>query len=249
MSSTTLDTSEIAGFNAIADQWWDENGPMKPLHRLNPTRIAYIRRQAAEAFSLDRQSVRPLDGLSVLDIGCGAGLVSEPLARLGAQVTGIDAAADALTVGRKRVAASGLDIDYRQSTAEDLAAQGRQYDLVTALEIVEHTADPALFLTSCARLVKPGGLLILSTLNRTLKGLALGVVAAEYVLGLVPRGTHDWRKFLRPSEISRPLRSAGVNVTDVTGLSPDLRAGPPGTAFKLSRDVSVNYILTGHKAG
>ena len=183
--------------------------------------------------------MRPFAGLRMLDVGCGAGLLSEPLARLGAKVTGIDPAADVLRVARRRAVDQELEIDYRQTTVEALAANGSRFDLVCALEVVEHVPDPDAFLATCVRLVRPGGALVLSTLNRTARAFALGIVAAEYVLGWLPRGTHSWRRFRRPSEVARPLRRAGAEVVDVTGTVYD----PLRDRFVLSSDLQVNYML------
>ena len=206
--SSTVDPAEIERFSRIAEEWWDPTGKFAPLHRLNPVRIGYIRDRAAAHWQRDALSGTPLQGLSLLDIGCGGGLLSEPMARLGAQVTGVDAAARNIAVAALHAEKQGLAIDYRQGTAEALAESGGQFDIVLALEIVEHVADVELFLKSCGRMVKPGGLLFLSTLNRTAKAWALAIAGAEYVLGWLPRGTHDWKKFLKPSEVVNGLAPA-----------------------------------------
>jgi 2-polyprenyl-6-hydroxyphenyl methylase/3-demethylubiquinone-9 3-methyltransferase len=258
-AASTVDAAEVAKFAALAAEWWDPHGPLRPLHKLNPVRLGFIRDEAEKAFGTLVSSVdgsrlpgggsasppstpparRPLSGLTLLDIGCGGGLVSEPMARLGARVTGVDAAPEGIGAARARAEQSGLAIDYRVATAEALAAAGEAFDIVVALEIVEHTADPTLFLTTCARLVAPRGLLVVSTLNRTPRAFALGVVGAEYILGWLPRGSHDWSKFLRPDEVAAPLRDAGMEVGDPVGMTWSLANGEWG----LSRDASINYLL------
>ena len=234
----SIDAREIAGFAAVADQWWDTSGPFRPLHRLNPVRLAYIRDALTGHFGLTSQD-RPLEGLAIADIGCGGGLICEPLARLGATVTGIDAAPEALAVARAHAEGAGLAIEYLESTAEAVAASGRRFDAVMALEIVEHVADRTAFVADCCRLVKPGGSLVMSTLNRTPRAFALAIVGAEYLLRWVPRGSHRWRKFVRPAELARDLRLGGARTTDVSGLAYD----PLRDRWSRSRDVAVNYIL------
>jgi 2-polyprenyl-6-hydroxyphenyl methylase/3-demethylubiquinone-9 3-methyltransferase len=233
------DSAEIIKFDRLASRWWDESGPMAPLHKLNPTRLAYLRDRMADRLGRDPLGPRPLAGIAALDVGCGGGLVTEPLARLGARVTGIDLAAANVEIARRHAAVSGLDIDYRMATAETLAAEGDGFDLVCCLEVVEHVPNPAALLTTCARLVRPGGALVLSTLNRTARAFALGIVTAEYVLGWLPRGTHRWSRFVRPSEAAAPLRRAGLTVRDLSGVVYD----PLVDRFRLSRDLSVNYML------
>ena len=241
---STVDSAEIERFTRIAGEWWDANGKFAPLHKLNPTRIGYIRDRAARHFGRDALS-SPLAGLSILDIGCGGGLLSEPMARLGGSVTGLDAGDKNVAVAALHAQGQGLAIDYRQGTAEALAETGAQYDIVLALEIVEHVADVDLFLRSCGQLVKPGGLLFLSTLNRTAKAWALAIAGAEYVLGWVPRGTHDWKKFLKPSEVVRGLAHGGVTAKEIVGVvySPLSRQWSLNT-----RDLDVNYMLHGSKS-
>lgn len=235
----SIDAREIAGFAAVADRWWDTDGPFRPLHRINPLRLGYIRDALVAAHGLDGDRDRPLSGLSIADIGCGGGLLCEPLARMGATVTGIDASPEALAVARAHAASSGLAIDYVEATAEQLVAEGRRFDAVTALEIVEHVADRPTFVADCCRLVKPGGSLVLSTLNRTSRAFALAIVGAEYVLRWVPRGSHRWSKFVRPAELARDLRQGGARTLDVRGLAFD----PLADRWSLSRDVAVNYIV------
>ncbi len=231
--------AEIDKFAAMAAEWWDDSGPMAPLHALNPARLGYLRDRACGHFGRSPRDLRPLAGLTVLDAGCGAGLVSEPLARMGAAVTGIDATAETIGVAQAHAADAGLAIDYRVAAVEDLVAEGVTFDLVVSLEVVEHVADAQVFLADCARLTRPGGALVLSTLNRTQKSFALAIVGAEYMAGLVPRGTHDWRKFVRPSEMRRGLAAGGATLTDVSGLKPGVGLD---TWHLAPRDVGVNYL-------
>lgn len=239
-AETTVDPVEVERFARIASEWWDPVGKFAPLHRLNPVRIGYIRDRAAAHWRRDALSGTPLAGLSVVDIGCGGGLLSEPMRRLGATVTGIDAASDNIAIAALHADKQGLAIDYRRSTAEALAGAGERFDIVLALEIVEHVADAGLFLRSCSRLMKPGGLLVLSTLNRTAKAWALAIAGAEYVLGWLPRGTHDWRKFLKPSEVARGLRSSGLDVREIVGVV----YSPLSRTWSVNRtDLDVNYML------
>ncbi len=245
---------EVAKFGRLAETWWDPEGEMRPLHRLNPTRLAYIRDAACRHFGRDPHADRPLAGLRAVDIGCGGGLISEPLARLGAEVLGIDATPESLEVARRHAAAAGLAetgcrLSYRRTTAEALLAEGARFDLVVSLEVVEHVADPAAFLETCGRLVAEpaptrgasGGLLVISTLNRTLKALALAKIGAEYVLRWLPAGTHDWRKFVKPHEAAAALRAAGLSVTDASGLV----YNPLTDGWRLAkRDLEVNYMMT-----
>jgi 2-polyprenyl-6-hydroxyphenyl methylase/3-demethylubiquinone-9 3-methyltransferase len=227
---------EVRRFDELAASWWDPAGPMAPLHKLNPVRLAYIRERV---FAADQRKMRPFEGLSILDVGCGAGLLSEPLARLGGRVVAIDPAGDGLEVARRRAEEAGLDIDYRKASLGELSGGKARFDLVAALEVLEHVPDPSAFLADCVGLVRPGGAVVLSTLNRTARSFALGIVATEYLLGWLPRGTHVWRRFLKPSEIARPLRRAGAVVHDVTGMVYD----PIRDRFRLSDDVSVNYLM------
>jgi len=242
--ASTIDPAEVERFARIAEEWWDPSGKFAPLHRLNPVRLAYIRDRCALHWNRDALSGLPLEGRSLLDIGCGGGLISEPMARLGARVTGIDAAGRNIATASLHAERQGLAIDYRETTAEALADRGAQFDIVLALEIVEHVADVELFLRSCGQLVKPGGLLFLSTLNRTAKAWALAIAGAEYVLRWLPRGTHDWKKFLKPSEVVRGLRSGGIDSQEIVGVV----FSPLSRRWSLSRsDLDVNYMLYGTK--
>mgnify|MGYP001285168942 FL=1 len=236
---TTIDPREIAHFTSLAAEWWNPAGKFRPLHKFNPVRLAYIRDQVAAHFGRDPRSATPLAGLRVLDIGCGGGLLSEPLARMGADVVGADASATNIEVARIHAAESGVEIDYRATTAEDLAAAGERFDVVLNMEVVEHVADVDLFLTSCASMVRPGGLMFVATINRTPKALALAIFGAEYVLRWLPRGTHKYEKLVRPEEIERPVTTAGMAIVDRTGVF----YNPLQDRWNLSRDMDVNYMV------
>jgi 2-polyprenyl-6-hydroxyphenyl methylase/3-demethylubiquinone-9 3-methyltransferase len=235
----TVDRHDIDRFAAQALNWWDPRGSFRPLHQINPVRIDFIRRELLAHFRGDPRSLSPFAGLRLADIGCGGGLIAEPMARLGFAITGIDADAKAIDVARTHAAANGLAIDYRIADVEILAAGSERFDAVLALEIVEHVADRDRFLTALAGLIKPGGMLIGATLNRTARSFALAIVGAEYVLRWLPAGTHDWNRFVRPSEFSLPLRRAGLATTRLAGLNYDWRGG----AWRVSDDLSVNYML------
>lgn len=243
---STILANEPEKFGALAQSWWDPNGPFKPLHRLNPVRLSYIRHQITTLRNLnlskEEAMAQPFTGLSVLDIGCGGGLVAEPMARLGGKVTALDASENTLAVARDHAAAQGLLIDYRLSGPENLPPE-EGFDVVLALEVIEHVDDHMLFLRTCAKLVNPGGLLILSTLNRTLKAFLLAKIGAEYIVRWLPKGTHDWRLFMRPSEIAAVLMQEGLKLRDVTGLS----YNPLFSLWTTGRDTSVNYIMTFQK--
>lgn len=246
--TSTVDDSEVARFSAIADEWWDERGKFAPLHKLNPVRIGYLRDQIIRHFfagsDAHGQSATPLNNLSLVDIGCGGGLISEPMARLGANVTGVDASDVNIRVASLHAQNSGLTIDYRATTAEQLAIEGAQYDVVLALEIIEHVLDIGLFYDAISHLVKPGGLIILSTLNRTAKSYAMGIVGAEVVLRWLPRGTHTWSKFVKPSEMASALRKRGFTVTDTSGIT----FSPFNWSFSLNaKDLDVNYLMVAAK--
>ncbi len=240
----TVDPSEIAKFEAMAAEWWDPHGKFKPLHMLNPCRLDYITQQIAGEFDRDLKAPRPFEGLRLLDIGCGGGLLSEPMARLGATVVGADAAEGNLPVARIHAEQSGLQIDYRHTTAEDMAAAGEQFDVVLNMEVVEHVADPLGFLTASQQLLKPGGLLICSTINRNPKSYAMAIIGAEVVMRWLPRGTHEWNKFITPDELFDLLRQAGLEPVDRKGFV----FNPILWSWSISdRDLSVNYVTASVK--
>ncbi|HEY0439515.1 MAG TPA: bifunctional 2-polyprenyl-6-hydroxyphenol methylase/3-demethylubiquinol 3-O-methyltransferase UbiG [Xanthobacteraceae bacterium] len=238
-AASTVDPREVAQFAGLAGRWWDEAGEMRMLHRLNPVRLKYIRDQALAVFGRDSRRLDALAGLRVLDIGCGGGILSEPLARMGGEVVGIDPAAANIEAARRHAEASGLSIDYRATTAEALADAGERFDIVLAMEVVEHVADVDLFVRRAGEMVKPGGLAVFATINRTLKSFALAIVAAEYLLGWLPRGTHSWDKLVTGEELESALTRAGVAVRDETGVVYDLVSG----AWRLSADMDVNYMV------
>ncbi|WP_417474437.1 bifunctional 2-polyprenyl-6-hydroxyphenol methylase/3-demethylubiquinol 3-O-methyltransferase UbiG [Leisingera sp.] len=241
---STVDPAEIAKFEAMAAEWWDPNGKFKPLHMLNPCRLDYITRQIAGEFGRDLTSQSPFEGLRLLDIGCGGGLLSEPMARLGATVVGADAAEGNLPVARIHAAQSGLEIDYRHVTAEALAEAGEQFDVVLNMEVVEHVADPQSYLTATQALLKPGGLQICSTINRNAKSYAMAIVGAEVIMRWLPRGTHDWAKFITPDELFELLRKAGLTPVDRKGFV----FNPITWSWSISdRDLSVNYVTASTK--
>jgi len=242
---STVDPSEIAKFEAMAAEWWDPNGKFKPLHMLNPCRLDYITSQIADEFDRDLASDAPLSGLRILDIGCGGGLLSEPMARLGADVVGADAAEGNLPVARIHAEHSGLRIDYRHTTAEALAEAGETFDVVLNMEVVEHVADPLSYLTATQQLLKPGGLQICSTINRNPKSYAMAIFGAEVVMRWLPRGTHDWSKFITPDELFDLLQQAGLTPVDRKGFV----FNPIFWSWSLSaRDLSVNYVTASIKS-
>jgi len=263
-SNASVDRDEVARFAALAESWWEPDGPLRALHRLNPTRIAFVRDRVRAHFApatgpddrplarkddrplarkddrpLARKNDRPLAGRDLIDVGCGGGLLAEPMARLGARVVAIDAAAESVRVATAHAEAVGLAIDYRQATAEALVAEGARFDVVLAMEIIEHVADRDAFLAAAAGLVAPGGMLIAATLNRTAKAFAQAIIGAEYLLGWLPPGTHDWHRFARPAEIARSLRQGGLTVTEVAGVGYD----PIDDRWSLTNDPAVNYML------
>lgn len=235
---TTADAEDVARFSRMAETWWDATGPFKPLHALNPVRMAFIRDHAAAQHGRDPLQSRPLRGLKVLDIGCGGGLLCEPLCRLGATVTGIDASQENIAIARSHAQAMGLTIDYRAALPEVLADEGLQFDLVVSMEVIEHVADVDGFVGAAAALTHPAGGVALATLNRTLKSLAMAKIAAEYLLRWLPVGTHDWRKFVRPSELAAGLRRTGLSVVDLKGVTYQ----PFNDDWVLSDDLDVNYM-------
>ncbi|MGV3651651.1 MAG: bifunctional 2-polyprenyl-6-hydroxyphenol methylase/3-demethylubiquinol 3-O-methyltransferase UbiG [Devosia sp.] len=239
MSDTTINPDEIAKFTRMAEEWWDPKGKFKPLHKFNPVRLAYIRETALRRFGRDGHERRPLEGLRVLDIGCGGGLLCEPLARLGASVTGIDPAERNIAVARLHAEQSGLAIDYRAETAEAIAASGAKFDIVLNMEVVEHVDNVPLFMKSASDMVAPGGMMLVATINRTARAYALAIVGPEYVLRWLPRGTHDWKKFLTPDEISALVTRNGLRVAETLGVV----YHPLEDAWKKSTDTGVNYML------
>ena len=242
-STNTVDPAEVAKFEAMAAEWWDPNGKFRPLHLMNPCRLDYITRQIAAEFGRDLTSEAPLAGLRLLDIGCGGGLLAEPMARLGATVVGADAAPRNIPVAQLHAQQSGLDIDYRHTPAEALAA-GEQFDVVLNMEVVEHVASPLDYLTACRMLLKPGGLMICSTLNRNAKSFMMAIVGAEWVMRWLPKGTHDWAKFITPDELYGLLRQAGLDPVDRQGMV----FNPLGWSWSISpRDLSVNYVTASVK--
>jgi 2-polyprenyl-6-hydroxyphenyl methylase/3-demethylubiquinone-9 3-methyltransferase len=243
-AQTTVDPAEIAKFEAMAAEWWDLEGKFKPLHMLNPTRLDYITRQIAAEFDRDLMADKPFDGLRILDIGCGGGLLCEPMARLGADIVGADAAQRNIPVAQVHAEQSGLDIDYRFTTAEDMAAAGEQFDIVLNMEVVEHVANPLSYLTACQQLLKPKGLHICSTINRNPKSFAMAIVGAEYVMRWLPKGTHEFNKFITPDELFTLLEQAGLNPVDRKGFKFDFL----GWSWSISdSDMSVNYVTAALK--
>jgi len=243
-AQTTIDPAEVAKFEAMAAEWWDPNGKFKPLHMLNPCRLDYITSQIAVEFDRDLQTDAPFAGLRILDIGCGGGLLSEPMARLGADVVGADAAARNIPVAQVHAQQSGLDIDYRHSSAEALAEAGERFDVVLNMEVVEHVSDPLAYLSACQALLKPGGLHLCSTINRNAKSFAMAIVGAEYVMRWLPKGTHEWSKFITPEELYRLLEQSGLSPVDRKGFV----FNPVAWSWSLSaRDLSVNYVTASVK--
>lgn len=242
--SRLVDPSEIARFNALAAEWWNPNGPMKPLHRINPVRLSYLKDEFAKHFARDSRAMRPFEGLRLLDIGCGAGLVAEPMAKQGFAVTAIDLAEENIAAAKLHAEQSGVKVDYRAAAVETLPLDA-PFDAISLLEVVEHVPDVGEFIAEAARRLKPGGLLIASTLNRTLKAYALAIVGAEYVLRWVPRGTHDWQKFVTPNELEGHLEAASLTPIARQGLV----FNPLGNAWHLSSDCDVNYFVVARKAG
>lgn len=239
----SVDRAEVARFDALAATWWDARGPMRVLHRFNPVRLAYIRDAVCRHHGRRPETPFALSGLSVVDVGCGGGVLSEPLARLGAAVTGLDPAAQNVAVARAHAEAEGVAVDYRAETIESVVAAGRRFDVVLIMEVIEHVPDMEAFVATAAAAVKPGGLLFAATLNRTLRAYALAIVGAEYVLGWLPRGTHDWEKFVTPAELSAALRAGGLAVTDTTGVVYD----PLADGWRASRDTAVNYMVAAER--
>lgn len=243
MTDTTINSAEVEKFVRMADEWWDPQGKFKPLHRFNPQRLQYIRDNAIRHFGRDGSIRRPLEGLRILDIGCGGGLLSEPMARLGAEVVGIDPAGENVQVAAVHARAGSLSIDYRAATSEDLAAAGEQFDIVLNMEVIEHVDNVPLFVKSCAQLVKPGGLMVVATINRTPRAYALAIVGAERVLRWLPPGTHNFAKFLTPDEVKVLIERNGMRITDRTGVV----YNPLRDEWRQSADMGVNYMLLAEK--
>lgn len=239
-SDATLDAEEVRRFSRIAAEWWDPNGKFRPLHQIGPPRLSFIRNAAITHFGREASSLRPLTGLTVLDIGCGGGLVSEPLCRMGGKVTGIDPAERNIAIAKGHAEPQGLAIDYRAVRVEDLVAAGDAFDIVACLEVVEHVPDPAKFMAECAALVRPGGLAIFSTLNRTFKSWALAIVGAEYVLAWLPRGTHQWNRFITPGEMTKYAAAAGLTTPRFEGIV----YSPIQDVWSRATDTDVNYLAS-----
>jgi 2-polyprenyl-6-hydroxyphenyl methylase / 3-demethylubiquinone-9 3-methyltransferase len=240
---STVDVAEVERFSALASEWWDPRGKMAVLHKFNPVRLGFIKEAACRHFGRDAKRLDALAGLRILDIGCGGGILSEPLARLGADVVGADPAKANVEAARLHAAEAGVAVDYRASTAEALADAGERFDVVLAMEVVEHVADLSLFIKRCAEMVKPGGLMVVATLNRTIKSFAFAIVGAEYLLRWLPRGTHQWDKFITPNELEAVLERHGLRTTDETGVIYNLVAD----RWQLSTDTDVNYMVTAEK--
>ena len=240
-SRSSIDPDEVALFSSVADQWWDPKGKFAPLHKFNPIRLAFIREQALARFRRDPKAAQPFDGLRLLDIGCGGGLLSEPMRRLGFAVTGVDASERNIGVAQLHAEHSGLIIDYRASTAEALIETSEApFDLILNMEVIEHVAEPATYLADCSRLLAPGGLMIVATLNKTLKSLAFAKIGAEYVLGWLPKGAHDWSKFIAPDDLRAMAAGEGLAVDGPFGVA----YNPLADRWTRSRDCSINYMIT-----
>lgn len=242
-ASATLDPAEVERFRRMAEEWWDPKGKFRPLHQIGPVRLQFIRDEVVRHTGRDARSLKPYTGLTFADIGCGGGLICEPLTRLGGKVIGIDPAQRNIEIARLHAEGQGLDVEYRPITVEELVAEGRTYDVVTSLEVIEHVPDPAAFIKECGRLVKPGGLLMLSTINRNVKSYVMAIVGAEYVLGWLPRGTHDWNRFITPDELSRYVTAAGLTAPSFKGFS----YNPLKDAWSIGSDTDVNYLASATK--
>ena len=242
-AASTVDEAEVARFSALAEEWWDTRGKMAVLHKFNPVRLAYVRDAACKRFARNPKQLDSLKDLRILDIGCGGGILCEPMARLGASVVGADPAERNIAAAKLHAEQGGLTIDYRATTAEALADAGERFDIVLAMEVVEHVADMKLFVKRCAEMVKPGGLMIAATINRTLKSFALAIVGAEYVLRWLPRGTHQWDKFVTPDELEIAMERAGLRTIDERGVI----YNPLADRWSLSRDIDVNYMVLAEK--
>ena len=241
--ATTIDESEVDRFSRMAADWWNPTGKFKPLHKFNPVRLSYIRQTVIEHFGLDAGTARPFEGLRLLDIGCGGGLLSEPMARLGAEVVGADASETNIEIARLHAGQSGLDIDYRATTSEALEAAGESFDVVLNMEVVEHVSDVDLYMKSCAAMVRPGGLMVVATINRTMKAYGLAIIGAEHILRWLPKGTHQYEKLVTPQELEDALAGTGVDIVRRTGVS----FNPLADEWRLSRDMDVNYMVVAER--
>lgn len=240
----SVDRDEVAKFERLAAEWWNPDGKFRPLHRFNPVRLAFIRDEVCRKFGRDGTAGRPFAGLRLLDIGCGGGLLSEPMARLGAEVVGADPAHGNIEAARRHAKAAGLAIDYRETTAEALSAAGERFDVILNMEVVEHVADVGAYIGACAAMLAPGGLMFVATINRTLKAFALAIVGAEYVLGWLPRGTHDYGRLVRPEELEAALAAAGLRIAAATGVA----FHPLSGSWRRSADMDVNYMVAAERA-
>lgn len=238
-AKTTIDQSEVDRFSAMAAEWWSPTGKFRPLHKFNPVRLKYIRDQVCAHFGRDPDTAKALEGLRVLDIGCGGGLLSEPVSRMGASVLGADASEMNIGIAKTHAEQTGATVDYRAVTAEELAAAGEKFDIILNMEVVEHVSDVDFFLSTCASMVRPGGLMFIATINRTMKAAALAIVGAEYVLRWLPRGTHQYEKLVRPEEIEGRLSASGMQIKERTGVF----FSPLSNQWNLSRDMDVNYMM------
>jgi 2-polyprenyl-6-hydroxyphenyl methylase/3-demethylubiquinone-9 3-methyltransferase len=245
LDARSLDPAEVEKFSKIAAEWWNPKGKFAVLHVFNPVRLAYIKEQVTARFARDPYDRRPFRGLKFLDIGCGGGLLTEPMARLGAEITGVDPSEKNIATASVHAEEQDLAIDYRATTAEDLAERGESFDVILNMEVIEHVADPSAFVQTCARLLKPSGLIFIATLNRTLKSFGLAIVGAEYVLGWLPRGTHQWEKFIKPDELEAWLTASGLKQLDRTGVA----YNPFSGEWRRARDMDVNYMLVAQKPG
>jgi 2-polyprenyl-6-hydroxyphenyl methylase/3-demethylubiquinone-9 3-methyltransferase len=245
LDARSLDPAEVEKFSKIAAEWWNPKGKFAVLHVFNPVRLAYIKEQVTARFARDPYDRRPFQGLKFLDIGCGGGLLTEPMARLGAEITGVDPSEKNIATASVHAEEQDLAIDYRATTAEDLAERGESFDVILNMEVIEHVADPSAFVQTCARLLKPSGLIFIATLNRTLKSFGLAIVGAEYVLGWLPRGTHQWEKFIKPDELEAWLTASGLKQLDRTGVA----YNPFSGEWRRARDMDVNYMLVAQKPG
>ena len=244
-SAGTLDPGEVDRFARLASEWWDPRGKFRALHRIGPARLTFLRDEMARHFALTGTGLRSLEGLRVLDVGCGGGLICEPLTRLGARVTGLDPAPENIEAARRHAIGQGLDIDYRAGRVEELEAEAAAFDAVVCLEVIEHVPDVAAFLKTCSTLVRPGGLMLLSTLNRTLKAYLLAIVGGEYILRWLPVGTHRWDRFVTPAELARHLQAAGFGAPLVKGLV----YNPLADTWSVGGDTDVNYLAAAAKPG